>query len=89
MSGKVGQIYVAREKRARFLDVMPEGCMEISDATAELIDNEVRDIIHTEYARALEILKEKRKVLQNGAKVLLEKEKIEGGELKALMELTS
>jgi cell division protease FtsH len=85
MSSKVGQIYVAREKRARFLDVLPEGCVEISEATAELIDNEVREIIGTQYARAMEILKEKKKVLQKGVNLLLAKEKIEGEELKAIM----
>ena len=89
MSSKVGQIYVAREKRARFLEVIPEGCLEISDAMAELIDNEVREIIHSQYMRALEILKHKKEVLQEGASLLLEKEKIEGDQLKALMEKRS
>jgi len=85
MSGKMGQMYVAREKQSRFLDIMPQGCQEISQATAELIDNEVREIISGQYRKALEILKEKRTVLEKGAQLLLEKEKIEGEELKALM----
>ncbi len=86
MSSKIGQIYVAREKKSRFMDIMPQGCLEISEATAELIDTEVREIINRQYGQALEILNEKKTVLQKGADLLLEKEKIEGAELKALMD---
>ena len=89
MSAKVGQVYFAREKRNQFLNVPMEGAAEYSEATAELIDSEVRDIINQQYAKALEILKQKRDVLEKGAGLLLEKEKIEGTELKALMDETS
>jgi cell division protease FtsH len=85
MSAKVGQVYFAREKRAQFLNIPVEGAIEYSEATAELIDSEVRDIINQQYARALEILQQKREILNKGAGLLLEKEKIEGTELKALM----
>jgi len=85
MSSKMGQIYVAREKQPRYLEVMPQGCIEISEATAELIDNEIREIISSQYGKALEILHQKRDILEKGAALLLEKEKIEGEELKALM----
>ena len=85
MSAKVGQIYFAREKRNQFLNIPMEGAVEYSEATAELIDSEVKDIVDKQYARALEILKQKREVLNKGAELLLEKEKIEGTELKALM----
>ena len=86
MSEKVGQVYFAREKRAQFLEVPGmEGRGEYSEATAQLIDNEVREIISTQYAKALDILKEKKDTLIKGAELLLEKEKIEGEELKALM----
>ena len=53
MSNKMGQVYFAREKRAPFLDLGLEGAVEYSEATAELIDNEVREIIGGEYERAL------------------------------------
>jgi cell division protease FtsH len=89
MSAKVGQVYFAREKRNQFLNVPMEGAAEYSEATAELIDSEVREIINQQYAKALEILQHKRKVLAKGAEMLLEKEKIEGTELKALMDETS
>lgn len=89
MSSKVGQVYFAREKKSRFLDIMPEGSVEISEATAEMIDNEVKAIIDAQYRVALEILQKGQKVLEEGAKLLLEKEKIEGEELKQLMEQLS
>jgi len=54
MSSKVGQVYFARDKRAPFMDFGMEGAKEYSDSTAELIDNEVREIIREQYARALE-----------------------------------
>ncbi|KPK29980.1 MAG: cell division protein FtsH [Nitrospira bacterium SG8_3] len=89
MSSKVGQVYFAREKRAPFLNLGLEGAVEYSEATAEVIDNEVREIINEQYARALQILREKKDILDKGAKVLLEKEKMEGQELKALMDEVS
>jgi cell division protease FtsH len=89
MSAKVGQVYFAREKRAPFLNLGLEGAVEYSEATAEIIDNEVREIISDQYSKALEIIGDKKDVLERGAKLLLEKEKIDGEELKALMVDTS
>ncbi|UCF83749.1 MAG: ATP-dependent zinc metalloprotease FtsH [Desulfobacteraceae bacterium] len=89
MSSKVGKVYFAREKRSPFLDMSMEGPGEYSDSTAELIDNEVRNIINEQYEKALEILTGKKDILVKGAEVLLDKEKIEGRELKALMEKSS
>jgi len=85
MSGKIGQVYFARKKSAQFLDMGFDTTAEYSEATAELIDDEVREIISTQYARALEILRGKKKFLEKTARVLLEKEKIDGTDLKALM----
>jgi cell division protease FtsH len=86
MSSKVGQVYFAREKTARYLPMLPEGAVDYSEATAEMIDNEVRQIISEQYARALEILQGKKEVIEKVAQVLLEKEKIDGAELKAIMD---
>jgi cell division protease FtsH len=88
MSPKVGQVYFARQKRNQFLNLPMEGAVEYSEATAELIDSEVRDIVNQQYAKALEILRQKREFLNKGAGLLLEKEKMEGEELKALMDET-
>jgi len=86
MSPEVGQVYFAREKRAAFLDAMaPEGG-DYSEATAEIIDREIRTIIDTQYTVAKSILAGRRAVLDRGARLLLQKEKIDGSELIELME---
>jgi cell division protease FtsH len=85
MSGKLGQVYFASERRYAFLDVPVQGKGEYSEVTAQTIDAEVRDIIETQYARATDLLKRQRDILERGAKVLLEKEKIEGEEIKTMM----
>jgi cell division protease FtsH len=86
MSSEVGQVYFAREKRALFIETgVPEGG-DYSEATAELIDREIRAIIDSEYGKAKAILANKRDVLEKGAALLLQREKIEGTELMALMD---
>ena len=62
-----------------------DGAVTYSEATAELIDSEVKETINTQYAKAMGILEQRKAVLEKGAVLLLEKEKIEGGELKTLM----
>jgi cell division protease FtsH len=86
MSEKVGQVYFAREKRSRFLNLGPEGSAEYSEASAELIDDEVKAIISGQYARAKDILSDRKDVLAKGAELLLEQEKIAGEDLKTLMQ---
>jgi cell division protease FtsH len=86
MSEKLGQVYFARDRKPLFLEAGPLGSTEYSESTAELIDQEVRHIISQQYAKAQEILKDKKEVLLKGAELLLEKEKIDGEELKALMD---
>jgi cell division protease FtsH len=88
MSTTAGQVYFSRDKRPLFFDAgMPAGG-EYSEATAEMIDKEIKEIISVQYKRAVDILREMKGVMDKGAKVLLEKEKIDGEELKALMGLT-
>ena len=82
---KVGQVYYASNRRAQFLSPVPEGAGEYSEATAEAIDREINAIISAQYDRALDILRGKRGILEKSVGILLEKETIEGGELKALM----
>jgi cell division protease FtsH len=89
MSGKVGQVYFSREKRPLFLDVtmgMRNGT-EYSEATAQLIDQEVRQIMDEQYQVAFEILKKNKDILEKAVLLLLEREKIHGDELKTLMGL--
>jgi cell division protease FtsH len=81
----VGQVYYAPNRRAQFLGTMPEGPREYSEATAEAIDQQINGIISAQYDRALEILSGKRGILEESVAVLLEKETIEGDELKRIM----
>jgi len=89
MSSKVGQVYFAHEKTAPFFNFGQEGAVDYSEATAESIDNEIKEIITEQYSKALEILNEQRNILEKGAQLLLKKEKIEGKELKSLMDKAS
>ena len=86
MSTRLGQVFFSEEKRSPFLDM---GGMrnrgEYSEATAEAIDAEMKEIIDQEYQKALGILEEKKDVLAKGAQLLLEKEKIDGEEIRALL----
>jgi cell division protease FtsH len=82
---KVGQVYYASQRRAPFLSPIPEGPAEYSEATAEEIDQEIKSIIGAQYERSLKILKGRRDILEKSVTVLLEKETIEGDELKQLM----
>jgi cell division protease FtsH len=86
MSSKIGQVYFAREKRPSFLSLSPEGAVEYSEATAEIIDTEVKEIVDAQYQVAIKILQDRKQVLDAGSKLLLEKEKIEGEELKAIID---
>jgi cell division protease FtsH len=86
MSDTLGQVYFAREKRNLFLEAGLGEAGDYSEATAQEIDKEIRNIIRTEYAKALDILKNKQDVLHRGARLLLEKEKVDGAELRALLD---
>jgi cell division protease FtsH len=85
MSANLGQVYLAPEKRPQFLDMGMRQGGDYSEATSEMIDREIRQIISDEYERARDILKSKKDVLEKGALLLLDKEKIDGEEIKALM----
>ncbi len=84
MSEKIGQVYFYRDKQNRFLDAQPHGVCEYSETTAQLIDQEIRDIIKTQYHVASDILREKENILKKASVLLLEKETITGEELKAI-----
>jgi cell division protease FtsH len=87
MSEKLGQVYFSREKQSRFLNI-PDfpSSTEYSQATAEMIDAEVREIISAQYETAVSILKENMDAIQKSAALLLEKESIDGAELARIIQ---
>jgi cell division protease FtsH len=87
MSEKLGQVYLAGDKQSLYMGVTPREAGDYSEATAEIIDKEIRESIRREYERALAILREKREILIRGARQLLEKEKLDGEEIRALLAL--
>jgi cell division protease FtsH len=87
MSEKLGQVYLAGDKQPLFLVSGPREAGDYSEATAEIIDLEIRESIRREYERALAILREKKEILIRGARQLLEKEKLDGEEIRALLAL--
>jgi cell division protease FtsH len=86
MSEHLGPLTFERERRPLFLEtMMPPGAKDYSEATAQEIDQEVSNLVNHAYARAKEILESKRDTLERVAKVLLEKEVLEGEELRQLL----
>jgi cell division protease FtsH len=63
-----------------------EPFLKVCHPASREIDTAVHKILDEQYARAKEIIMKHREVLEEGAQLLLKKEKISGQELKALME---
>jgi len=87
MSDKLGTITLERERQPQFLQIQSgteKG--DYSEETAREIDCEVRRIIEGQYERIKRLLAQKKNALVEGAHVLLEREVISGGDLKAILE---
>jgi cell division protease FtsH len=86
MSESFGAISFESHARSRFLDVGFGGDRaDYSEETAREIDAEVRGIVRTAHERARTLLAERRETLERVARRLLEKEVIEGEELRAIV----
>src|SRR5215208_6850679 len=86
MSDSVGAINYASQKRSRFLDVgMPNDTGPYAEETSQLIDREVKRMVAESHAVARRVLKERRPTLEAVTRRLLEKEVMEGDELRAIM----
>ncbi|MEN6447264.1 MAG: ATP-dependent zinc metalloprotease FtsH, partial [Syntrophaceae bacterium] len=89
MSSSLGQVYLAHDKRSPYMDLGMQAGGDYSEATSQAIDHEIQQIISSQYTVALDILKGRKDVLDKGAKLLLDKEKIDHDEIEALMEQSS
>lgn len=86
MSEKLGTVNYDPSRRNRFLDLgLPQERGLYSEETARVIDEEVKSIVALALNEARRVLRENRDVLERVTRRLLEKEVMEGDELRALM----
>jgi cell division protease FtsH len=86
MSDRLGPISYEKERRPLFIGAPGvSGGREYSEETAQAIDEEVKKIIEGTYERVRTILQDQRNMLDQLAKLLLEKEVVEGDELRDLL----
>ncbi|MGA1861566.1 ATP-dependent zinc metalloprotease FtsH [Deferribacter thermophilus] len=81
MSEKLGPLALGKKDEAVFLGKEIVSAREFSEKTAIMIDEEIKSIVMNNYKRSLNILKENIDILHATAKLLLEKETIDGKEL--------
>ena len=85
MSEKLGFLHYGSDQEEVFLGHSVAQSKNMSDATAALVDAEVRRIVDESYQRAEQCLKDNIDDLHTLAKALLEYETLSGDEIKALM----
>jgi len=86
MNEKLGHVTYEPE-RPSFLGMpAPHEPREFSEETAREIDCAVRDIVNAAYEKAIHILRQRRKTLEQGAQTLLQKETLGEEELRRLKE---
>ncbi|MDB9438249.1 ATP-dependent zinc metalloprotease FtsH 3 [Dolichospermum sp. UHCC 0315A] len=85
MSDRLGPVALGRQQGNMFLgrDIMSE--RDFSEETAAAIDEEVRKLVDTAYLRAKEVLLNNRKVLDEIAQMLIEKETVDAEELQEIL----
>jgi len=88
MTEKFGPLTFETERRPLFLDMgLPNGPKAYSEDTAREIDQEVKKLIDTSYLKVKEMLTQNQDRLRSLAKVLLEKETLEGEEIRKVLGL--
>jgi cell division protease FtsH len=86
MSEKLGHITFEKDRRSVFLDVAPAiSAKDYSDETAREIDSEIKRIVENAYNIVKQTLTENKELLEKVATTLLEKEVLEGEELRQLI----
>ncbi len=86
MSEKLGYITFEAERKPLFLDINQGiGAKDYSEETAREIDNEIRRIMDESCKTVKSLLLDNKDILEKIAKTLLEKESIDGEELRLLI----
>ncbi len=83
---RLGRVYYREDSQASFLPPGSEGSRPYSEQTAREIDMEVRKILDDATDLVRDILRERRVALEAVAELLIEKEVIDGAELRQLLE---
>ena len=86
MSDTLGPLAYDKQGGGRFLGGGNNPRRSVSDATAQAIDKEVRGLVDQAHDDALAILRENMALLETIAQKILEKEVIEGDDLKQMLE---
>ena len=86
MSDKLGLVTYGHDNNEVFLGRDFSSTPNYSEKTASTIDEEIENVVMTQYKRALELLKGAMPKLHVVAKELFEKEKISGDDFRAIME---
>jgi cell division protease FtsH len=81
----MGPLTFEEERGPLFLERLMTPSKEYSENTAMEIDEEVKQIVNGTYERVKAILEKEKDKLEKVAKILLEKEVIEGDELRKLI----
>jgi cell division protease FtsH len=89
MSRELGPVNLAGPRRMQFLQADGDhgGARPYSEETAREIDSEIRGLIDGTYERVRRILTDDRAVLETLAQRLLEREVVDEGELREIMNL--
>jgi cell division protease FtsH len=85
MSPKLGPVNLMRRQNMFIQGAENDGHIDYSEATARLIDDETQRILVESYNRALNVLRGEREILDELARMLLEKEVVDRAELRELM----
>lgn len=86
MSEKLGLVQYGQAMDSDYLGYAYDDTKEFSDKTAEMIDSEVRGLIEEAYARAVDIVRKNKEMLDKIAKKLLEVEVLDKKEFEEMFE---
>ncbi len=85
MSKKLGPLTYGKHQELQYLGIQGQEERNFSEATAQMIDEEARELVEEQHQRATTILTEKRKFLEALATRLEEKEVISGEEVEEVI----
>ncbi|EHJ10086.1 Cell division protein FtsH [Crocosphaera watsonii WH 0003] len=85
MSDRLGPVALGRQNGNVFLGRDIASDRDFSNETASAIDEEVRGLVDTAYARAKDVLESNRQILDTLADMLVEKETVDSDELQQIL----